>query len=80
MRQRSMIRHPSNSSRIGVYPHIPKPQLAIGSPARILRGRHQDIRGRIVSSVWDTERQTWLYFLRSGPVGLGEYAADELWL
>ena len=75
-----MIRHPSNTSPIGVYPYIPRPQLAIGSPARVLRGEHMDRRALIVSSVWDPERQVWLYYLKIGPVSLGEYAADELWL
>lgn len=74
-----MTRHLHHTTPVRIYPYIPKPQLAIGSIARILYGNHRDRRGQIVSSVWDAGRNVWLYYLKTGPIGLGEYAADELW-
>lgn len=71
-----------DSTRASTFPlhaPVPEPQLAVGSVARILYGKHLDKRARIVRSTWDHERGTWLYSLKRGFAHLGEYAADELW-
>lgn len=62
------------------HPLPPEPQLAVGSVARILYGKHRDRRARIIRSKWNPERGVWLYSLKRSFANLGEYAADELWL
>lgn len=67
-----------STSKVHVYSHRPKPQLAIGAYVRILYGKHQDKWARIVSSVWEPKAQVWLYYVKSGQTPLGEYALEEL--
>lgn len=74
-----MIRQPVETYPVRVYPHVPKPELAIGTQVRILEGKHQDKRGLIESSVWDPTAYTWLYYVKNRRDILGEYPAEKLW-